>query len=365
MIVPGLKNRPSTRKVEYITIHETGNYAPGADAQAHDRYLNSEAATKAKVSWHYSVDAQGYVQHIPDGEIAWHTGTPKGNAISIGIEICVNPDGDFEKALKNTAELVKELMEKHHLSIDKVVQHNFWNGKNCPKTIRESNRWGEFLRMIDDESRYEYKDGIHFIYIPIKNFKILQWDKPKRTTTIKNYFNLGFFGLLKSGKTIAGGNLCIDGNVIVEASTAPTWSNLYNKELTTLIVTADKADIIKTKTLSHIPGLKLAVSGIPIMIDGKDVSFKNDVITQGYTGGELYGTWHGFLSVKDGEIVYMAYKTKTKNCVATSEVYNKFKGYGFKDIIKLDGGGSFILDHEGKNIAVTSGNRRINNVATY
>ena len=200
---------------------------------------------------------------------------------------------------------------------------------------------------------------------PLRILRFLDWDKPKKTTAVKNYFNLGFFGLEKGGSTIAGGNLCIDGKIIVDGVTAPTWSNLYNKSLSTLIITSGGADIVKTKALSNIPDLKFAISGVPIMRGGKDVSFSKDVLTEGYTGGELYATWHGFLSVKDGEIVYMGYKTRTKNCVSTSEAFNKFSGYGFKDIIKLDGGGSFVLDNEGKNVAVTSENRRINTIATY
>lgn len=366
LIEPSRSNRPSANKVEYITIHETGNYAKGANALSHADYLNSTAAENDKVSWHYTVDDSMVVQHIPDGEIAWHSGTTKGNQVSIGIEICVNSDGDFEKALKNAAELVKSLLEKHNLTIDKVVQHYFWNGKDCPKTIRATGRWNEFLGMITGEkSRYEVKDSIHFVYIPIPNFKIMKWDKSKRTTAVKNYFNLGFFGWNLDGSTIAGGNLCVDGKIIVDALTAPTWSNLYNKKLSTLIVTKDKAEIIKTDSLQGIQNLVYAVSGVPIIRGGKDVSFKNDVLTEGYDGSETYGTWHGFLGVKNNEIVYMAFETKTYNCVSTSEAYKKLKGYGFKDVIMVDGGGSFILDYNGTNVAETPGNRRINNIGLY
>jgi exopolysaccharide biosynthesis protein len=39
--------------------------------------------------------------------------------------------------------------------------------------------------------------------------------------------------------------------------------------------------------------------------------------------------------------------------------------HGITDLIKLDGGGSFILDINGKNIAVTNENRRVNNLITF
>ena len=127
----------------------------------------------------------------------------------------------------------------------------------------------------------------------------------------------------------------------------------------------DKAEIKRVKYLSNIAGLKYAISGIPVIENGKDVSFTGDVKSQGYTGGELYATWHGFLGVRKGELVYMAFKTKTSNLVASCEAWNKLKKYGFDDVIKLDGGGSFVLDYNGKNVAVTSENRRINTVGLY
>ena len=158
IISDGRKNRPGrdTNPDTYITIHETGNAAKGADAAAHGAYLDSAAGEDALVSWHYTVDDHAIVQHLPDYETAYHAGDGKdgpGNATSIGIEICVNAGGDFAQAQANAASLVRLLMEDHGIPIDRVVQHAHWNGKDCPKTIRATTgAWEGFLALCRGET---------------------------------------------------------------------------------------------------------------------------------------------------------------------------------------------------------------------
>ena len=152
LIAPGADNRPGgSNPCKYITIHETGNFAKGADAVAHAAYLRGSSAQAAPVSWHYTVDDHSIYQHLPDDERAYHAGDGKsgpGNATSIGVEICVNAGGDFEAAKANAAALVRLLMEEHGIHIDHVVQHNHWNGKDCPKTIRATaGAWEAFLAL--------------------------------------------------------------------------------------------------------------------------------------------------------------------------------------------------------------------------
>jgi len=155
-IPPGRKNRPGkANPCKYITVHETGNTAQGADAQAHASYLKSGAAVEDKVSWHYTVDGHGIVQHLPDTESAYHAGDGAdgpGNGTSIGIEICVNQGGDFAAAQANAAALVRLLMAEHGISVEHVVQHNRWNGKDCPYTIRHTaGAWEAFLGLCAGE----------------------------------------------------------------------------------------------------------------------------------------------------------------------------------------------------------------------
>ena len=157
IISDGRKNRPGrdTNPGAYITIHETGNAAGGADAAAHGDYLDSDAGERDMVSWHYTVDDHAIVQHLPDYETAYHAGDGKGgpgNAASIAVEICVNAGGDFAQAQANAASLVRLLMAEHSIPLERVVQHHHWNGKDCPKTIRNTpGGWDAFLKLCEGE----------------------------------------------------------------------------------------------------------------------------------------------------------------------------------------------------------------------
>ena len=133
------------RTVESITIHETANTSEGADAEAHSDYLST---TSDEVSWHYTVDDHQIYQHLPDNEEAWHSGDREGNHSSIGIELCVNADGNFDQTMENAAKLTAFLLKEYDLTIDDVKQHYDINGKDCPLIIRQEGRWDEFLGMV-------------------------------------------------------------------------------------------------------------------------------------------------------------------------------------------------------------------------
>lgn len=145
-------NRPgSYMNPTYITIHNTGNSSRGADAKANNSYMKSESAEKAQTSWHYTVDDKSIYHGIPDNEIAWHAGSRTGNYNSIGIEICMNLDGDITKATDNAAELTAYLCNKHSIPLSNVVQHNYWSGKDCPLMIRRGipYDWSTFISKVE------------------------------------------------------------------------------------------------------------------------------------------------------------------------------------------------------------------------
>lgn len=147
-IAPGRDNRPGhPLKATYITIHETGNPSRGANAYAHSRYVKGDAAAWLKVSWHYTVDDKEIWQHLPLIETGIHARA--GNSVSIGIELCVNSDGDFEKTIKNAQWLTAKVMSDLDIRIENVVQHNRWDGKNCPRIIRSrTNGWNDFIMGV-------------------------------------------------------------------------------------------------------------------------------------------------------------------------------------------------------------------------
>ena len=144
------------KKIEWIVIHDTGNANPGANAQSHYNYFNSGNRNS---SADFFVDDKG-VLCVNDYSkyYTWHCGDGKGkfgitNSNSIGIEICVNSDGDYAKVLANTIELVKELMDELHIPADRVVRHYDASRKNCPASMNVNNWaiWHEFKESLKNE----------------------------------------------------------------------------------------------------------------------------------------------------------------------------------------------------------------------
>jgi len=147
-------NKYDTNTVEYIVIHDTGNPKAEADAMAHYRFFSSG---DMESSAHYFVDDRQVVQIIDDSEGSWHSGvkyktpaTPISNHNSIGIEMCINSDGDYDKAMRNTIDLAAYLLWKYDLDMDHLVRHYDANGKICPLTMSYNNwaKWEEFKAAV-------------------------------------------------------------------------------------------------------------------------------------------------------------------------------------------------------------------------
>ncbi len=136
-----------TNTKTYLIIHETDNTNKGADADAHGRLQ----ANGFSASWHYTVDDKEAVQSFSDSAQCWHAGNSTYNRNGIGIEICVNSDGNYKKAVSNAAELVKSLMDKYSIPTKNVVQHNTASGKDCPHFMRAGSKgvtWAQFKAML-------------------------------------------------------------------------------------------------------------------------------------------------------------------------------------------------------------------------
>jgi hypothetical protein len=142
------------RKIKYIVIHETGNAGRNANAASHNNYLHTQAGSQKK-SWHYTVDDREIYYHIPDNEIAFHAGDgltqDGGNQNGIGIEMCINPESDYEQTLKNTAKLSAMLLKTYDLPIDSLKKHEDFSGKHCPDHLLSEGRWDEFVAMVASE----------------------------------------------------------------------------------------------------------------------------------------------------------------------------------------------------------------------
>lgn len=191
------------------------------------------------------------------------------------------------------------------------------------------------------------------------DFKIEIVDKTKKNIDQKNYFNLGFFsGKGPTKPTVPVGNLAIDGKIITQSKDNEGWINVAKKKLTTIYTTNDgKCGITQTDSLENIKNLKNAVSGIPIILNARQVK-DSAVEAEGYSGGETRDEWHGFLGIRHNKLVYVAMKCGfNRMCWAMVAL-------GIYDAIKLDGGGSFVLKN-GEIIKATSENRRIHNIGVW
>ena len=74
-----------------------------------------------------------------------------GNNNSIGIESCITANTDIYLTWQKTAKLVAYLLDKNNLTINDVVQHHYFSGKNCPQTIRMNGMWEHFLELVKFE----------------------------------------------------------------------------------------------------------------------------------------------------------------------------------------------------------------------
>jgi N-acetylmuramoyl-L-alanine amidase len=150
-------NKYPNNNVEYIVIHDTGNPRAGADAISHYEYF---AGGDRGASAHYFVDDHEVVQIIDDTEGSWHAGvryknyaTPISNTNSIGIEMCINSDGNYTEALNHTADLAAYLLWTYSLPVDNLVRHYDANGKLCPQTMAADNwaLWKEFKSTVSQK----------------------------------------------------------------------------------------------------------------------------------------------------------------------------------------------------------------------
>ena len=142
--------------IKYIVIHDTANKSKGADADAHFKYFNGGNRNS---SADFFVDDKKILQ-VNDYTkyYTWHVGDGKGkygitNANSVGIEICVNADGNYDAAYLKAVELTKYLMGVLGIDDSHVVRHYDASRKNCPASMSENGwaLWEKFKRLIKEE----------------------------------------------------------------------------------------------------------------------------------------------------------------------------------------------------------------------
>jgi len=249
------------------------------------------------------------------------------------------------------------------------------------------------------------ENGFTIIQVPVRDFKLEWFDKPKKSGS-GNYVNANFFGSYddtgysEDGSsvnfTLPSGNLICDvdqsklntteAHYMLERGSYLSFTkwyfnsykwkylnNLYGKATTNFYIRDNKAYIEDLYELGDLgTGVDYAVAGIPCLRNGNDVKWKTYVSPQGWDASSLRATTHIFLGLTksaDDNVYIIIWKSMTNNLIYSAEFYNAISSLTkikFKDIIKLDGGGSYICRSEALGINdYTSENRRINCIIRF
>ena len=143
---------PYTRTPSRIVVHNTANDAPALSEITY--MVNNDN----EVSYHYAVDEKWAVQGLPLERNAWASGDGhgEGNMEGIHIEICWSKSGGerFEKAERNAAELIAQLLKQYGWGLDKVTKHQDYDGKYCPHRTLDLG-WQRFLNLVKKEMEEE------------------------------------------------------------------------------------------------------------------------------------------------------------------------------------------------------------------
>lgn len=117
----------------------------------------------------------------------------------------------------------------------------------------------------------------------------------------------------------------------------------HGRPVTTVYTQGNQARVAELVSLPDDVGH--AVSGIPLIRDGRACTVA-DIKAQGWDTSPLRASWHTVLAVDDGRIHVFAWESQSDNLVTSGEAARAFAGY--RDVVKLDGGGSFICRQNGE-----------------
>lgn len=158
MLLTNSITRPGKKIIpKAVVVHWTANTSAGANAHANRNYFNT---TDRAASAHYIVDDHEIIRCIPENEMAYHVGAkiykPEAlqrlgkypNNCTIGIEMCVNADGNWAKTYHNTVELVADILLRHGWYINQVWRHYDITGKDCPRPLLDPGKWKQFLADV-------------------------------------------------------------------------------------------------------------------------------------------------------------------------------------------------------------------------
>lgn len=162
----GHAGRPGQKmnKIIGVTIHDTGNHDPKADAVYNCRYVHRYCVSK-KLSFHLCIDEKEAIMLVPLDEVSFHGSNKTANSQTIGIEICVPKGGNWAKSHDNavimTAWILRNILKiPVGTDISKYLfTHLYWikksglkTGKICPRQMLENQipySWDTFVSKVN------------------------------------------------------------------------------------------------------------------------------------------------------------------------------------------------------------------------
>ncbi|MED4581895.1 N-acetylmuramoyl-L-alanine amidase [Brevibacillus choshinensis] len=170
MLINNKTARPGTRIIpKGLVIHWTANEGKGANAVANRNYFNKPTT---EASAHYCVDDKQIVRCLPENEMGYHVGAKSYNPESlkqlssypnnctIGIEMCVNSDGDFKKMYQKTVELAADILKRYGWGVDRLWRHFDITGKNCPAYFVTDSFAEKFTGLSAEQAWAKFKQDV-------------------------------------------------------------------------------------------------------------------------------------------------------------------------------------------------------------
>lgn len=143
--------------------HWTANLNKGAGVENHWKFCN-----RSEYGAQYYIDSKTIAQFVPDIEVTWHAGPgrlftdyirkkyPSGaNSSLIGVEMCVNSDGDWEETYQRAVFLGAVKCIEYGWDPHKNFERHFdCTGKDCPRMMTKFVSGGEaaWLKFREDVS---------------------------------------------------------------------------------------------------------------------------------------------------------------------------------------------------------------------
>lgn len=170
MLLTNKNARPGTKIIpKGLALHWTANEGRGANALANRNYFNNPTT---EASAHYIVDDKQIIRCLPETEMGYHVGaktykpdalaklSPYPNNCTIGIEMCVNQDGDFKAMYQRTVALAADILKHYGWGVDKLWRHYDITGKNCPAYFVSDDKAKQYTGLTALQAWEKFKQDV-------------------------------------------------------------------------------------------------------------------------------------------------------------------------------------------------------------